>query len=229
MHVTMDPTRGGRGVGVDGRAFRRAAALVVAVVVLAGCTSSDEPAASEEQALAIQLCKEIDALAAVNADPERILYPAVMLSHEVWNRDLDEELFTDEVLARCGPIIEAAAAAEEARSDQARALADLVVVTIDRCDDSGASGTVTNASDRTVTSAWIDLIVLADDGMGYSEVEGISIGNVHDPNSIAVLGPGESAQWSMMLEEHHRYDWMGNPLGSVAACEVGHINVGGSE
>jgi hypothetical protein len=199
--------------------------LVMVMLGLVGCSRET----TEEQALAEQLCKEVNALAAVGADAARVLSPAMVLSQEAMNRGLDEELFEAEVMKRCGRAIEAAVAADEARWTEARAVADRLVVTVERCDDDGSSGTVTNTSDRTVTSAWIELNVLADDGVGYSEVEGISIGNVYDPNSIPPLGPGESAQWSLTLEEYHRYDWMGDPLGSVATCEVGYVNVGGWE
>lgn len=230
MHVTMDSTRGGRGVDVDGRASRRAAALVVAVVVIAGCTPRvlDEPAASEEQAFAIQLCKEVDALAAVDADPERILYPAVVLSQEAWNRDLEEELFTDEVLARCGPIIEAAAAAEEARSGQAWALADLIVVTIDRCDGTGASGTVTNTSrEHTVVEGSVEIYFRGGSGMGY--LGALSIGHPTDPVApagLTQLGPGDSRPWSIDLEHLRYYNEGPLPRDEVIVdCESSHVFV----
>jgi hypothetical protein len=219
--------RGDRSRGSPRRGWTKAPAVLLVVVMLGlvGCSGE----ASEEQVVAEQLCKEVNALAAVGADADTVLYPAMVLSQDAMNRGLDQEIFEAEVMKRCGPALEAAIAADEARWDEARAVADRLVVTVERCDDDGFSGTVTNTSDRTVTSAWIELIVLAEGGAGAFEVEGISIGSVYDPNAIPALGPGESAPWSMTLEEYQRSDWMGNPLGPVAACEVGFANVGGWE
>jgi hypothetical protein len=192
--------------------------------VRAAVQATDDP----EAALARATCDAVTALDRAGADAGTILTLAIDDWYISMNLNLDDDRYQELTMEGCGPVILAAVEVVDARVDareaasraEASRIADQVVVAVDRCDDAGAEGTLTNTSGARLTYVGFLVVLHGEGGAIGGEPLWFGFGV---PGGRAV-DPGGTIAWSLDLEEHHRWNY-GEVDEPVTHCVVEWVHV----